>query len=631
MAFDVRFGVSLRSLLLISVALVATAGIAAPPASAAFSDLFSFWRGPPEEPVPDPVPYVVTFTVSEADRSLERALRRASGLIEREKSPASGLVGLIARARQDVGRLTAVLYENARYGAEVFITLDGRPLDTIDPFDEIAARPVPVSITVIAGPQYVFGSVSAAPLPQGITLEKLGLIPGEKAKSSIIVAAEARIANGWRAQGHPLALAGQRDVIADHRTDTLDVALAIDPGPIANFGQVEVTGTEYVDPMLVLRRAGIEPGTLFSSTVTRRAENRLRDLGVFDSVRIIAGETISPDGTIPITIAVAERKRRVIGGTVNYSNTDGLGFEVFWRHRNLFGGAEQLQLTASVSKLLEGAFDPDYRLAGTFGKPAVFDAMTDFTLRLEGFRQTTDAYRIIAAEAEAGLTRIFSDTLSGSLSLEVARSQTIDTMDTEDYLLTTLSGTLDWDARDNKLDPTSGFRATLTAAPAYDFLQDKAFATFSTDYATYRAFGPGDRFVLAGRVAASIITVDDITSVAPDRRLYAGGAGSIRGYAYQNVAPRDGLGNIVGGRSLFLASGEVRYRINEQFGLVAFVDAGNVYSTIIPDFSGIKVGVGAGVRYLTPVGPLRLDVAVPLQPDSGDPSVAIYVGLGQAF
>jgi len=631
MAFDVRLGVSLRSLLLISVALVATAGIAAPPASAAFSDLFSFWRGPPEEPVPDPVPYVVTFTVSEADRSLERALRRASGLIEREKSPASGLVGLIARARQDVGRLTAVLYENARYGAEVFITLDGRPLDTIDPFDEIAARPVPVSITVIAGPPYVFGSVSAAPLPEGITLEKLGLIPGEKAKSSIIVAAEARIANGWRAQGHPLALAGQRDVIADHRTDTLDVALAIDPGPMANFGQVEVTGTEYVDPMLVLRRAGIEPGTLFSSTVTRRAENRLRDLGVFDSVRIITGETISPDGTIPITIAVAERKRRVIGGTVNYSNTDGLGVEVFWRHRNLFGGAEQLQLTASVSKLLEGAFDPDYRLAGTFRKPAVFDAMTDFTLRLEAFRQTTDAYRIIAAEAEAGLTRIFSDTLSGSLSLEVARSQTIDTMDTEDYLLTTLSGTLDWDTRDNKLDPTSGFRATLTAAPAYDFLQDKAFATFSTDYATYRAFGPGDRFVLAGRVAASIITVDDITSVAPDRRLYAGGAGSIRGYAYQNVAPRDGLGNIVGGRSLFLASGEIRYRINEQFGLVGFVDAGNVYSTIIPDFSGIKVGVGAGVRYLTPVGPLRLDVAVPLQPDSGDPSVAIYVGLGQAF
>jgi translocation and assembly module TamA len=261
----------------------------------------------------------------------------------------------------------------------------------------------------------------------------------------------------------------------------------------------------------------------------------------------------------------------------------------------------------------------------------VFDAMTDFTLRLEGFRETTDAYRLIAAEAEAGLTRIFSDTLSGSLALEVARSQTIDTTDTEDYLLTTLTGRLDWDTRDNRLDPTNGFRAALMVAPAYDFLQDEAFATFSTDYSTYFPFGSGDRFVLAGRVAAAVITVDDITSVAPDRRLYAGGAGSIRGYAYQNVAPRDALGDIVGGRSMVLFSGELRYRVNEQFGLVGFVDAGNVYPTIIPDFSGIKVGVGAGIRYMTPVGPLRLDVAVPLQPGTGDPSVALYVGLGQSF
>ena len=99
------------------------------------------------------------------------------------------------------------------------------------------------------------------------------------------------------------------------------------------------------------------PGTLYSSKITRRAETRLRDLGVFDSVRVMPGETLDPDGTIPITITVGERKRRVIGASVNYSNTEGLGFEVFWRHRNLFGGAEQLQLTASIARLLEGAFD----------------------------------------------------------------------------------------------------------------------------------------------------------------------------------------------------------------------------------------------------------------------------------
>jgi translocation and assembly module TamA len=258
--------------------------------------------------------------------------------------------------------------------------------------------------------------------------------------------------------------------------------------------------------------------------------------------------------------------------------------------------------------------------------------MTDFTLRLEGYRETTEAYRVTAGEAEVGLAHIFSDTLSGAVGLEVARSSTLDALNVrDDHLLTTLTSTLTWDARDNRLDPSNGFRGEISAAPAYDFLTDKAFATFRTDWAAYRAFGDGDRFVLAGRVAASVLTVDDVTAVAADKRIYAGGAGSVRGYAYQNIGPRDGLGNIIGGRSSLLFSGELRYRLNDQFGLVAFVDAGNASASILPGFSDFKVGVGAGLRYLTPVGPIRLDLAVPLQPEKGDPSVALYVGLGQAF
>jgi translocation and assembly module TamA len=171
----------------------------------------------------------------------------------------------------------------------------------------------------------------------------------------------------------------------------------------------------------------------------------------------------------------------------------------------------------------------------------------------------------------------------------------------------------------------------ISAAPAYDFLQDKAFATFSTEYASYHAFGEGDRFVLAGRVAASVLVVDDLMKVAPNKRLYAGGAGSVRGSGYQNIGPRDIDGDVIGGRSSLIFSGELRYRMTDQLGRVAFVDAGNAYSSILPGFGDFKVGVGGGVRYLTPVGPIRLDVAVPLQPETGDPSVAIYVGLGQAF
>ena len=612
--------------------LVALAATAAPlaPASAALSDLWPFGQSKPKETIPDPLPYAVTFSAPGAGWQLERSLRQASELINRQKSPASGLVGLLARARQDVARLTAVLYENARYAGEVFVTVDGKPLAKIDPFAAVAARPVPVTVTVKPGTEFVFGQINAAPLPAGVTLDALGLKPGAPARSSLVVDAEAKLVDAWQAQGYPLAVAGKRDTIADHRTNTLDVTLGVRPGPQARFGRVTVNGTEAVDPNLVLRRAGIDSG-LYSSKTVKRATKRLRDLGVFASVQVTHADTLDPDGTIPITITVSESKPRVIGASVTYSNTEGLGSEVYWRHRNLFGGGEQLKLSASIARLLDGAFDPDFRLAGKFRKPAVLDPMTDFTLRVEGYRETTDAYRVTALESEVGLEHTFSDTLSGSLGLEVTRSRTVEPTVTEDHLLTTLTGKLDWDTRDDKLDPSNGHRVQFSAAPAYDFLESTPYATFTADTSGYCAFGDTDRFVLAGRAAASVLTVDDVTKVAADRRIYSGGAGSVRGYAYQNIGPRDSSGNIVGGRSSVLFTGELRYRVTDTIGLVAFVDAGNAYASVVPRLDGLKLGVGAGLRYLTPVGPIRFDIAVPLQRGPGDPSVGVYVGLGQAF
>ena len=117
----------------------------------------------------------------------------------------------------------------------------------------------------------------------------------------------------------------------------------------------------------------------------------------------------------------------------------------------------------------------------------------------------------------------------------------------------------------------------------------------------------------------------------PRRRYYVGGGGSVRGYAYRNVGPRVS-GEVIGGRSFFETSTEIRTRITETFGVVGFVDAGAAYSSQFPDFSEeLKVGVGAGLRYFSPIGPLRLDFAVPLAPDKDDPDFAIYVGLSQAF
>lgn len=617
--------------LALALFLAFSAGLTAP-AAAAWRDFWPFGREEKnEEPVPDPTPYTVTLNVAGEDKGLSKALTRASNLVESKDTPPSGVAGLIARAREDVARLVAALYENAYYAGQVEITLAGRPLESVGPFDTLGPTPIPVRVDIEPGAPFLFGAITASPLPEGTTLEKLGLVAGEPAGSATVLKAEAGLVDAWRQLGYPLAKAGPRDTIADHATRRLDIALHVEPGPQARFGRVSVNGTEQVSPELVAGRANLGD-RLYSPRRTRYAEDRLRDLGVFESVRIAPADALDPDGTIPMTITVSERKRRVIGGTVSYSNTEGVGAGIYWRHRNLFGGAEQLQLSASISRLFEDEFDPDYRVTGKFIKPAVFDPMTDFTLRLEGYRETTEAYRVTSVETEAGLTHFFSDTITGSLGVELARFETVDDKDREsDHLLLTLKSAVNWDMRDNRLDPTRGFLAQVIAEPAYDFLKDTAYATFGGDLAVYYPFGPADRFVLAGRIAGTVITVDDIEDVAASERLYAGGAGSVRGYGYMNIGPRDEDGDLVGGRSRLLLSGEARYRINDSFGVVAFVDAGTVSSDMFPDFGEMKVGAGAGLRYITPVGPIRVDLAVPLDPEKDDPDFAVYVGLGQAF
>lgn len=580
------------------------------------------------------MPYTVEVIFNGGTRSQQRSIRGASNLHALRREPPSGMVGLLARARADVARITAALYREALYAGEVTIYVDGRPIQSISPFDEIKARPVPVRVEVTTGEPFTFGAISAAPLPPGENLRDTGLVTGRPASSDAIVAAETQIGNSWRRLGHPLARVTQRDIIANHESLTLDVDLDVEVGPSANFGRVTVVGDEGVNHRLIERRAGIKPGTTYSSDITARAERRLRDLGPFESVRVITGDSLDPDGTVPVTIDVSERKRRVIGFGVKYDNVDGLGANVYWMHRNLFGGAEQLRFDASLSQNLEDAWggEPDYRLAGRFWKPAVIGPMTDFTFMAEAFRQTTDAYQVTAQGVEAGLTQEFSNTLSGGLVFDLEYARVDNAIQTRnEYFLATLTGTLDWDRRDNRLNPTKGFRNFFTAAPAYNFDQNEFFATFLNDFSIYQAIDADRRFVLAGRVQGGVVTVDDIRDVAPYRRLYAGGPSTVRGYAYQSLAPRNDKGDIVGGKSLLAASAELRYRINSSLGVAAFVDAGNAFADYTPELDKLKVGVGAGVRYLTPVGPLRVDLAFPVQPNKDDSWVALYVGLGQSF
>jgi len=187
-------------------------------------------------------------------------------------------------------------------------------------------------------------------------------------------------------------------------------------------------------------------------------------------------------------------------------------------------------------------------------------------------------------------------------------------------------------------DPRHGFRGTLSLTPTLAIGHPNATFLISTlTLATYfdlnnlLPIAPG-RSVLAARAIAGVAEGAGELSLPPDQRFYAGGTSTIRGYGYQLVGPMfPHTGNPTGGTAITAGGLEFRQRLYTNWGMVAFVDAGQVSASLklLPD--DIRVGAGAGMRYYTPIGPIRFDIAVPVGRRPGDDSFEVYIGLGQAF
>ena len=623
------------------VAVCVAAAFAYVPAAQAFEvfgvRLWGDAKEPDETITGDRVAYSTELTVS-GDEDLKDVLLDASALVSRQDDPPPSVAALVSRARADRKRLIAELYANGRYGATVDLSVGGVDIDqpATGGSGNSGDAPVPVVIQVDPGPEFTFGDLSVdidGSAVGAADLAEFGLVPGDVARSTLIVDASGKMVRAWRDKGHALARVSDREIVADHATKTVDVRYSVEPGPLASFGETSVDGTDRMDPAFIRRYAAIEEGRRYDPKELKKAEKRLRDLGVFDSVKIRQGTELNADGTLPLTIEVSERKRRFIGVGATYSNTEGAAIEVYWGHRNLFGGAERIRVEGSVGRIGDSEIeDFDYSAKVAFAKPGVFGPATEFTADVFAIRENPDAYTRTAAGGLVGITYRFDEYLTGKAGVELERSRVDDTFGENDYLLAGTPVALTYDSRNNKLDPSSGFLATLAVEPLHDFYDNKNMALFEGSFSAYQSIDDANRFILAGKVAAGSAVGAGLRDIPADRRFHLGGGGTIRGYAYQNVGPRRMNGDVFGGLSYFLVSGEVRTRVTDTLGVVAFVDSGNAYRDRSPDFSEpMRTGVGAGIRYLTPIGPLRLDAAVPLDGQKDDPDFAIYVGIGQAF
>lgn len=619
-----------------------------PVAGAALAfDLFG-WRpfgggesAPEADVIGDPQPYEVTVEIQGADNEIGERVRASSRLWSDREKPASGAAGLIAKARSDYRRILAGLYTLGRYGGTISITIDGREATTLAA-DAPVSDPARVAILVDPGPLYRFGRIALGdppprPADRGDSValpSQEGLAAGEPAYSGAVLAAERLLIEAWRQQGHAKARIARRSVTADHARDLVHVAVVVDPGSRAVYGPVSVRGAERMEAAFIARQTGLRPGDVYDPDDLERAGERLNRLGVFRAQTFEEGEAIGADGTLPITVVVEERKLRRIGLGATYSTIDGVGFNAFWLHRNLFGQAESLRLEGSVAGLGETLDyeEFDYSLGATYTQPGTFTPDTDLAASVLGKRQVLDSYTETSAEGRLGVKHLFSKQLTGALALGVERSQFDDDLGTRDFLTAGLAGRLTRDTRDTANDATRGYLFEATAEPFYEFEYANAAVRGTVEARAYYGFSRDDRLVLAGRAKIGSLAGADIAELPPDRLFFAGGGGSVRGYAYQGIGVERDDGSRIGGRSLLEASVELRARITDSIGAVVFADAGTVSKDAFPgSFDDVKVGVGGGLRYYTGLGPIRLDAALPLDPGPDDPDFAVYIGIGQAF
>ncbi|WP_208645006.1 autotransporter assembly complex protein TamA [Rhizobium gallicum] len=585
------------------------------------------------EQVPDPVRYDANLTTNTADPDLKEALENSSRLIGDEERPVSGDLGIVVKARDDRDRLIAALYENARYGGVVTITIDGKNIDDLPPnptFDR--SRSVPVQVAIEPGPVFrvkevQFGGDAASRNPADYDLA-----PGEVAGSLTIIKAGDKIVEQLKSEGRPLAKLTTRQVVADHRTKTVDIVIATEGGPVAPIGNVGVTGQKAVKSAFIQRYSRLERGGAYSPEALKKAGERLRALGVFSSVTIHEADSLAADGTLPMTIEVSEGKQRYFGVGANYSTIDGMGVQGYWGHRNLFGEAESLRIEGTVGRLGENDIgNLDYSTGILFTKPGAFFPAATLKAGILAKTENPDAYNASLITASLGLSYELTDQDTASASTEISYEKDDDAFGDNEYLTFALPLTYERDARDNKLNPTEGYRATLAATPSYEMFGSTIFSSFEGSITGYQSIGAEDNVVFAGKVAAGVLIGGELPDIPATRRFFAGGGGSVRGYGYQEISPYNAEDEATGGKSYVTASLEARVRITETIGIVPFIDVGTVGSEEFPDFSDIRAGAGIGIRYATPFGPLRLDFAVPLNKYENGTSYGIYAGIGQSF
>ena len=574
--------------------------------------------GEATEPLAGPLSYRV-----QTDELLRLGLlprfRSLSLLLRDETATAPSLAELNRRLRVDADVVRRLLRAEGYYDALVSPELTGGEAG-------VPARRI-ASFDIDTGPLYRFADVQAP---------GLGVEPGSAVDAVRVEEAVAALRAELLAEGYPFALVPEPSIVIDHETRTASLDLDVVRGPRGRFGEVRVTGERApFGSRHVARLARFERGERYDAEAVEDLRRALIATGLVGSVEVqpVAGDDLGGgEAKVDLLVSLAPAPPRTLAAQLSYDTEDGIRAEASWQHRNLFPpeGALTATLLAGSQELLAAA---DFRRSNYLARDRAVGGRLAFS------REDRDAFFSRGVEASAFIERetnlIWQKRWTYRLGTEAIFTQERDrsaaTPARRDYFIGALPASLAYDGTDDLLDPTENFRVAAFFSPELSLRNEVfGYARATLGASAYLPLTSSRNAVVAVRGLAGSIAGAGRRNIAPSRRFYSGGGGSIRGFGYQDVGPEDADGDPLGGRSKVEMSVEGRYRFGD-FGAALFTDAGQVYTEEVPQFGDLRYGVGGGVRYYTAFGPIRADVATPLARRPGEPEIAVYVSIGQAF
>ncbi|RIA47007.1 autotransporter secretion outer membrane protein TamA [Hephaestia caeni] len=555
---------------------------------------------------------------------------RSLSALEEGDGKAANAAMIAARAREDEALAVRIMKARGYYDASAISTID-----------QVPNQPGRVSVTLSATPGHLYKlgeiAVKAAPtVPPDLIRTNLPLKAGDPIEADRIQGAEANVSLTLPQMGYPFVKLGTRDILLDGETYVGDYTLPVDTGPRSSFGTISTRGdlafdAEHVD---VLKR--FEAGDLYDSRKVDDLRDALVATGLFSTVSVIPRRSHEPgpDDTERVDFVVRQNAGppRTLAGAIGYNTGEGAQVRGSWTHRNLFPPEGAL--------IVDGILGTQQQGAGvTFRRSNAGRRDKTFSLIARADHSNYDAFDAFTGTLSArwsyDSTPIWQKKFTYSYGVDlIGTNESVYDFAAGErkrgtYGILALPGQVQFDTSDDLMNPTTGYRLKLVLSPETSVRG--AVRPYARTLVEASAYYPvSDSLTIAGRVRAGSIFGIDRDDLAPSRRYYGGGGGSVRGYGYQRLGPFDPNGDPVGGRSINEFALEARYRFG-NFGIVPFVDAGNAYESTFPKGSDLRFGAGIGARYYTNFGPLRIDVATPLNPRPGDGRIALYISIGQAF